>query len=285
METAAVNLPTVPKPSLCVWSDLSVHNMDELAKCSSTTETRKLLANIFNLGNNARGNILLDLYMNSLKFAKTQNFSKEQSSAYFSIVKKTHEVCVSTPFGNLESCFAFFRELVLTHGVHRPPWSLEIFNTAQIAAVTSQIVDTYFRHFKMYKYTFTPKVRLDLTLQYDGLPPTPPPEEETPIQRDSEEQIPEIDVSVSPEAVQGAKEEIAPEEPVQKDENLSELESIVRKAVSLQLKQMHATVERQLEDTDKAINEKIQNLEGGHGTPKGRKSKSPKGSPKGKRKA
>uniref|UniRef100_H2Z0E2 Uncharacterized protein n=1 Tax=Ciona savignyi TaxID=51511 RepID=H2Z0E2_CIOSA len=259
--------PSVPKPKLCVWSDLNVHNMDELTNCTSASETRKLLANIFNIGNNPRGNILLDLYMNALKFSKTQNFSKEQSSAYFSIVKKTHEICVSTPFGNLEDCFQYFRELVLTHGVHRPPWSLEIFNTAQIAAVTTQIVDTYFRHFKMYKYTFTPKVRLDLTLQYDGLPPTPPPEEETLPQEEQQDTTTPGESPLSAEVVQ------KPAKKTSLHQNVPKV--YVRKAVSLQLKQMHANVDRQLEDTDKVITEKIQTLEGGQGTPKGRKSKSP----------
>ena len=31
------------------------------------------------------------------------------------------------------------------------------------------------RHFKLYKYCFTPKVRLDLSVNYFGTPVTPPP--------------------------------------------------------------------------------------------------------------
>lgn len=36
---------------------------------------------------------------------------------------------------------------------------------------------SYFRHFKLYKYAFTPKVRLDLTFDYVGLPESPAPSE------------------------------------------------------------------------------------------------------------
>lgn len=43
--------------------------------------------------------------------------------------------------------------------------------------MTEYAINTYFRHFKMYKYVFTAQVKLDLSINYDGIPvPTPPPE-------------------------------------------------------------------------------------------------------------
>jgi len=38
--------------------------------------------------------ILLDLYYYTLQFARDSDFTKDQTSAFFSIVKKTHEACV-----------------------------------------------------------------------------------------------------------------------------------------------------------------------------------------------
>jgi len=281
---SAIHIRPPPKPKLCVWADLNVHNMDRISHCLSESELRNLVQNLFSVDDSPRGQVLLDLYMHAIKFALAQKFTSQQSSAFFSIVKQTHEVCVSTPFGNVDECFAYFRELVLTHAVHRPPWSLEIFNCHQVEAITNYVVNNYFRHYKLYKYTFTPKVRLDLSLQYDGLAPSPPPEPDVPEEHqvepgEGEEEIAQHE-ELAPDTETDALQQ--PEELV--GEHAEELESIIRQAVSMQLKQMHASVEKQLEDTDKAINEKISVLEqGAPGTPKGRNGRSAR-SGKGKRK-
>ena len=289
--TTRIERPQPRKAKLCVWADLNVYNTDRVIKCLTTSETRTLLQEIFGISDSPRDDVLMDLYMHAITFAKLNNFTKEQTSTYFSILKQTHEVCVSTPFGNVEDCFSFFRELVLTHAVHRPPWSLEIFSPEQVETITAHVINTYFRHYKLYKYTFTPKVKLDISLQYEGLPPSPVPEVVL---------EPEIDTivvatpeecdakSASPDMQQEAPAEVDVAEKQEEDEVTNELESVVRKAVSAQLKQMQVAVDKQLEDTDKVINEKIQTLETGRvGSAKdrkGAKSRTPKSSAKGKKK-
>jgi len=41
--------------------------------------------------------------------------------------------------------------------------------------ITEYIINTYFRHYKLYKYVFTPNVTLDLAFTYPGIPETPDP--------------------------------------------------------------------------------------------------------------
>lgn len=80
----------------------------------------------------------------------------------------------------------------------RPPFSIDLFKEEQLLALADYVVNTYFRHFKLYKYVFTPQVlcewpsvpllscqvlpislslplslqvRLDLSLTYMGLQP------------------------------------------------------------------------------------------------------------------
>ena len=113
------------------------------------------------------------------------DFTKDQISAAFSIVKKTFEVCVETPFGNLDETYNYFKDLVLCHSVKRPPFSLDIFGASRAKKLTEYVINTFFRHFKLYKYCFTPKVRLDLTINYFGTPVTPPPLTTTLIEKSS----------------------------------------------------------------------------------------------------
>ena len=59
----------------------------------------------------------------------------------------------------------------------RPPWSINLFSPNQVRLITDYVLNTYFRHYKLYKYVFTPMVRLDLSLAYVGMPATPVPSE------------------------------------------------------------------------------------------------------------
>lgn len=57
------------------------------------------LARMFNLTDwreNSKSAILLDLYLYSIQFARDNKFNREQTSVFFSIVKKVHEVCTGS---------------------------------------------------------------------------------------------------------------------------------------------------------------------------------------------
>ncbi|XP_072889497.1 cilia- and flagella-associated protein 119 isoform X2 [Hemitrygon akajei] len=129
-----------------------------------------------------RGSILLDLYAYALQFSRTHSFSKEQTSAFFSILRRLHRAATGTPLGNVNECCQYFKELLLCHAVRRPPFSIDLFNAEQVKLITEYVIDTYFRHFKLYKYVFTPQIRMDLSFTYLGMPDTPPAaEEEEPV--------------------------------------------------------------------------------------------------------
>ncbi|KAJ3227285.1 hypothetical protein HK099_002649 [Clydaea vesicula] len=76
----------------------------------------------------------------------------------------THQHCVSTPFILFESDYNYFKELLLKHSIHRPPYSVRIFSLLQIKQISEYVTNTYFRHYLMYKYAFTKKVLMDLTI-------------------------------------------------------------------------------------------------------------------------
>ena len=61
--------------------------------------------------------IILDLYYYTIQFCIDNDFSKEQISAFFSIIKRTHAICVETPFGNVENTLRYFRDMLLCHAV------------------------------------------------------------------------------------------------------------------------------------------------------------------------
>lgn len=75
---------------------------------------------------NMKDEIILDLYYYTIQFCIDNNFSKEQISAFFSIIKRTHAICVETPFGNVENTFRYFRDMLLCHAVKVRMLQLEV---------------------------------------------------------------------------------------------------------------------------------------------------------------
>eukprot|EP00118_Oscarella_pearsei_P023882 m.292146 g.292146 ORF g.292146 m.292146 type:complete len:116 (+) comp40730_c1_seq11:1413-1760(+) len=105
-----------------------MEHLVRLGQCCSAEEKTSTIADIFNLNgfeSDLKLGIVVDLYFYSLQFAAENGFSKEQTSAFFSIVKATHHKCIETPFDNMEATFTFFKEL-LCHSVERPPYCVGI---------------------------------------------------------------------------------------------------------------------------------------------------------------
>ncbi|CAJ0936353.1 unnamed protein product [Ranitomeya imitator] len=53
-----------------------------------------------------------------------------------------------------------------TESLHvRPPFSIGLFSPQQLLHMSDYFVNTYFRHFKLYKYVFTPQISQSFTME------------------------------------------------------------------------------------------------------------------------
>ncbi|CAH3157886.1 unnamed protein product [Porites lobata] len=280
------------KPRVLVWTDLTLDNVVNIQRSETPEEVQCLLADIFHLSDwkdDLRQGILVDLYFYTLqypflivicyklyfsltfnKFAKDNEFSTEQTSAWFSVIKSVHEMTVDTPYGNVDPVFKYFKELLLCHSVKRPPYSVALFSVDQVKKLTSYAVNTYFRHFKMYKYAFTPKVRLDLSFEYVGLPKTPEPSEVG----DEEDQG---TVGTEQAADEAKKTEEAVAEEEEDPPAVKELKAIINSALSEQVQQLKTSVDQQIKAKDEEMAKKMGISADASGPPKSPKPKGKKG--------
>ncbi|XP_056409152.1 cilia- and flagella-associated protein 119 [Hyla sarda] len=160
---------------ICLWRDISVGDLERLEHAQSSGELCRVLSDWLTAGSppgDLRSSALLDLYYHALRFCWDSGFTREQTSCVFSIVKETHAACVGSPLGNVAECHGLLQLLLLRHAVLRPPFSSEFFSPQQLLLISHYMVETYFRHFKLYKYVFTPQVNLDLSILYDGISET-----------------------------------------------------------------------------------------------------------------
>jgi len=269
MNIESLSNPEAYDLTLCVWSDIKKNDVDTLQACYNPSETRSLLIELMCPPEVPHSHILGDMYFSCYKYAQTHKFTPPQLSSLLTILKRTHDVCVSTPFGNFQKCHEFFKELLLLHVVHRPPWTLKIFDAHQVQGINDYIIDNYFRHFKMYKYAFTAKIKLDLSLKYHGIPAIPG------IVFD------EVDLETKPLDFQENEDE---QPKIENIEAENELEQIIKQAITEQLKNLTADVDRQLEEADKTVCEKLKNYYGvNEDEQDSGKSKSPAKGAKGKK--
>lgn len=136
----------------------------------------------------------------------------------------------------------------------RPPFSINLFKEEQLLALADYVVNTYFRHFKLYKYVFTPQVRLDLSLTYMGLqPPRLWPEDET--EKEEGEEVEE------PAASPQEEEPEAGVQPEQEPSQLSILRTYIKTQVNKELEQLQKLVEERLKASEERLSSKLTALE------------------------
>ncbi|XP_032184249.1 coiled-coil domain-containing protein 189 isoform X2 [Mustela erminea] len=252
--------PPLPQPRICLWKYLDTHSMHRLQKTASTEEMREVLAELLGLScpePSPKEAITLDLFSHALIFCRQQGFSPEQTSTACALLQDLHKACVATPLGNVEECYRYFISVLFCHGVRRPPFSINLFREEQLLALADYVVNTYFRHFKLYKYVFTPQVRLDLSLTYVGLqPPKLLPEEET--EKGGEEA--EQGVSPQEEPETGVQPEPEPE-PELEPSRVSSLQAYIRTQMNKELRQLQQLMEEQLQASEDRLSSKLTTLE------------------------
>ncbi|XP_010734553.1 cilia- and flagella-associated protein 119 isoform X1 [Larimichthys crocea] len=166
-----ITLPQALKAKVMLWTDVSYHDMEEIDKMQSIPDLESVICSVFgvDLPEPKRG-VLLELYVQAVLFCRERSFKKEQTSALLSIIKSIHEANIETPLNNIDQCFKYCKELLLCHSVRRPPFSINLFSSEEVNCILNYIHNSYVRHYKLYKYIFTPQVRLDLSLTYSGIP-------------------------------------------------------------------------------------------------------------------
>ncbi|CAF0993343.1 unnamed protein product, partial [Didymodactylos carnosus] len=231
-------------------SDFSYDHVDQLEELQDPVSIHNVFVKTFELEDDtSRSRILTDLFYYALHFARKNNFSKEQISAFLSILKRVHDMCISTPFANMDETYQYFKALILCHSLSRPPYSLRIFTPDLTKKVTDYIVDTYFRHFKMYKYAFTPSIRLNLKFNYTGLTKDEP--ELEPLH----DEVINSDNYVN-EISQNQDQQLPVEE---ESAELQEVRKLIRTYVSEEIKKIRNKVDEQLKITENTLNEQMKN--------------------------
>lgn len=129
---------------------------------------------------------ILDYYVAGFWFAKEQNFTLQQISAFFTLLKVMLDNIKEKQF-SLVNNIQKFRLLLAGIGVENCSQNggLECFDVNQAKLITDYFIDSFFQHYKLYQFLFTQEpqeevVLSELTVEVPPLAtvPFPPPLDE-----------------------------------------------------------------------------------------------------------
>lgn len=149
------------------WADLSEAQLKEIffltdPKPTAPKTTKEALARAIGLegfASDLRKDVELDLCMDVLAKCQSMELSYEKTSCFFSIMKSTHNQAIHERMP-VDRCFTNFKELLLKHSVHRPPYSIAVFTLPELKVLSEWGLEHYFRYYKLYQYIYTPRIKV-----------------------------------------------------------------------------------------------------------------------------
>lgn len=157
-----------------LYADLDPDGLAELDAAADEEATKATLVRLLKLEADTplRLEVVLELYLNTLRFAREQGFSIEKTSTLFSIVKRNHEE-MAEAFLPPQKSWEYLKSLLLAHSVQRPPHSIGVFTLSELKLITDFALTYYYRRFKLYRYAFTLRhvKHIDLKTTFAELPP------------------------------------------------------------------------------------------------------------------
>ncbi|GMH46079.1 hypothetical protein BSKO_14043 [Bryopsis sp. KO-2023] len=258
------------------WADIKKDHLQTLRTAEENgKEPRDVLAYVLELSdlNDARNSIELDLYVFTFKFAQEAGFEDDQLSCLISIVKDVHKASVKRRL-TIDESFTLFKQTLLLHSVQRPPFSVGVFCVKLVARITEWMLDTYYRHYKLYQYAFTDRVTMNVTSRHVKevveTPPSLPPLAEAMTEEEHNE-IVEQKRKEKEEEDRVAAEEREKEEEAQRQLKLKEeyeraipdeIQTRVRIVVKKEMELLRTTMEKQFEEQRASLQARIDTLEG-----------------------
>ncbi|KAJ4459707.1 putative flagellar associated protein [Paratrimastix pyriformis] len=236
------------------WEDLKPEHVERYLEISTLEEITQFLSQLLHLNpEDTNDAILLDFHYYNLAFAVEAKFSPEKISTFFSLMKKTFDLSMSQPHWTWEESFAAFKELLIKHSVQRPPFSVQIFAYEDLSIIAEYALASFFRHYKLYQYSFIPKHVLNLETQSSFRTVTAPPRVEALAK-------------AQPEAEILARNIEWPEEEKEKESletfhfdavNADTVTKAIQASLHSQMIELKKTLQAQLDEQERVVSEKL----------------------------
>ena len=127
--------------------------------------------------NDEAKDIMIDLIHDAILFTNDNQFSYAKSILFLTIYIAVLQQVILKPFWEPNRVYKQYEKCILMHSVERPPFSVAIFNLADIKVIHEYFMYSFFRNLKFLMNCFTKEPRLCFTYKEPGYikVPTLPP--------------------------------------------------------------------------------------------------------------
>jgi hypothetical protein len=146
-----------------LYTTVTKAQSEEMLTQTNPITLRNLLRTLFITDpHDDKNDIMLDFYSHHIHFAKQHNFSLEKLSCFLGIMDFIFH---SSLHFKLQPSAAFeaFKRILDRHSIQRPPYSIMIFSPEDRTLLTEYVVHTFFKHYLLYQYAFTPQNDIFIT--------------------------------------------------------------------------------------------------------------------------
>lgn len=165
------------------FKDLSAEELDAVVKEPTKEAARARLAKAIGIDQDegrpydafSPAEVEADLHFYNFLFCHSCNFAPEKTSCFLSIMKQVFTAVVDERLDH-GGAFDLLKALLLRHSVPRPPWSVAVFSLNDLKVITDYVVNTFFRHYKLYQFVYVTHRQLELSTKPNRFqPPIPAP--------------------------------------------------------------------------------------------------------------
>jgi len=166
---AAVKLrkPQPPPPDRLFlnFTDVTEEGVAQLGAAASKGEIKQILKSCLGVDQppGFLTEILADMHLYNFSFARSKRFPPVKTSTFLSIMKLVLEEGIHKRLPANEA-FDVFKAWLLKHSVERPPKSVGIFDFDDVKEITEYVHNTFFRHYRLYVYTYQAQNHFDIFL-------------------------------------------------------------------------------------------------------------------------
>ena len=145
-----------------VYSTVNKIQTEELVNSDKKRSTlRKIMK--FN-ENDEKSEILLDFFESLTSFCLSLDFTLEKISCSLGLLNYLIHTAISNSLP-LSSSQDSFKLLLKKHSIQRPPFSIQVFSASDISSLESFVERTFFNHYLLYSYGFTPHKDIIVTTE------------------------------------------------------------------------------------------------------------------------
>ena len=143
------------------WKYISEEDISKLEATVDQLEVKSILKKVFRIrfSDVRKQKIAVDFLFYCYAFCKERGFTGVKSSTFLSLANDIWLRDTSDSSSQRLTSFEYFKKELFRHAIDDSPRCIKVFEEDEVEFILNYVTDSYYRHFSLFKYIFTPLTR------------------------------------------------------------------------------------------------------------------------------